>query len=160
MRVTPGIHAHTHDYVATGQDDSKFGFNLANGDARRAIERIRAGRFAELVGVHCHIGSNVFEASSFARAAEVMVEFFEPLGLPELTLGGGLGVAYVADEEAPSITEWGRVLGKVTSGLDARVLRGARSFDRCICSDHRVHGRHGEADPGHPHLRRGRRRDE
>ncbi len=122
VRVTPGIHAHTHDYVATGQDDSKFGFNLANGDALRAIERIRAGRFAELVGVHCHIGSNVFEASSFARAAEVMAEFFQPLGLPELTLGGGLGVAYVADEEAPTITEWGRVLGKVTSGLGARVL--------------------------------------
>jgi diaminopimelate decarboxylase len=122
VRVTPGIHAHTHDYVATGQDDSKFGFNLANGDARAAIERIRRGDSAELVGVHCHIGSNVFEASSFARAAEVMAEFFAPLGLPELTLGGGLGVAYVAGEEAPSLTEWGRVLGKVTNGLDARVL--------------------------------------
>jgi diaminopimelate decarboxylase len=122
VRVTPGIHAHTHDYVATGQDDSKFGFNLANGDALAAIDRIRRSDSAELVGVHCHIGSNVFEASSFARAAEVMAEFFTPLGLPELTLGGGLGVAYVAGEEAPSLTEWGRVLGKVTSGLDARVL--------------------------------------
>jgi diaminopimelate decarboxylase len=122
VRVTPGIHAHTHDYVATGQDDSKFGFNLANGDALAAIERVRRSDSAELVGVHCHIGSNVFEASSFARAAEVMAEFFTPLGLPELTLGGGLGVAYVAGEEAPSLTEWGRVLGKVTNGLDARVL--------------------------------------
>lgn len=122
VRVTPGIHAHTHDYIATGQDDSKFGFNLANGDALAAVERIRSSGAAELVGVHCHIGSNVFEASSFARAAEVMAEFFAPLGLPELTLGGGLGVAYVAGEEAPSLTEWGRVLGKVTSGIDARVL--------------------------------------
>lgn len=122
VRVTPGIHAHTHDYIATGQDDSKFGFNLANGDALAAVERIRGSGAAELVGVHCHIGSNVFEASSFARAAEVMAEFFAPLGLPELTLGGGLGVAYVAGEEAASLTEWGRVLGKVTSGIDARVL--------------------------------------
>jgi diaminopimelate decarboxylase len=121
VRVTPGIHAHTHEYIATGQDDSKFGFNLANGDALRAIERIRASGVAELVGVHCHIGSNVFEASSFARAAEVMARFVRPLDLPELTLGGGLGVAYVAEEEAPTIATWGSVL------LDACAALGVSS---------------------------------
>ena len=63
-----------------------------------------------LVGVHCHIGSNVFAADSFARAAEVMAAFAIPLDLPELVLGGGLGVPYVGGEEAPTITEWGRVL--------------------------------------------------
>ena len=93
LRITPGVHAHTHEFIATGQDDSKFGFNLANGDAERAVERATRSPSMRLVGLHCHIGSNVFAASSFARAAEVMARFAAPLGLPELVLGGGLGVA-------------------------------------------------------------------
>ncbi len=121
LRITPGVHAHTHEFIATGQDDSKFGFNLANGDALRAVDRARRSSSVELVGVHCHIGSNVFEASSFAKAAEVMADFAVPLDLPELVLGGGLGVAYVEGEEAPSITQWGNVL------LDACVALGVRS---------------------------------
>ena len=116
-RITPGVHAHTHELIATGQDDSKFGFNLGNGDAQRAIDRLRTSSAVELVGVHCHIGSNVFEASSFARAAEVMAAFANPLGLPELVLGGGLGVAYVEGEEAPSIRQWGNVLLDACSAL-------------------------------------------
>jgi diaminopimelate decarboxylase len=117
LRVTPGVHAHTHAYIATGQDDSKFGFNLANGDALAAVERAQASRSVELVGLHCHIGSNVFAAQSFARAAEVMATFAAPLGLPELTLGGGLGVAYVTGEEAPTISSWGSVLGEACQAL-------------------------------------------
>ena len=120
-RVTPGVHAHTHEFIATGQDDSKFGFNLANGDAARAVDRLRRSPAVRLEGVHCHIGSNVFEASSFAKAAEVMAGFAAPLDLPELVLGGGLGVAYVAGEEAPTITQWGNVL------LDACAALGVRS---------------------------------
>jgi diaminopimelate decarboxylase len=120
-RITPGVHAHTHEFIATGQDDSKFGFNLGNGDAHRAIDRMRHSPSVNLVGVHCHIGSNVFEASSFAKAAEVMAAFAMPLDLPELVLGGGLGVAYVEGEEAPSITQWGNVL------LDACQALGVRS---------------------------------
>ena len=72
LRITPGVHAHTHEYIATGQDDSKFGFNLGNGDAARAVERARRSSSVDLVGLHCHIGSNVFAAESFGRAAEVM----------------------------------------------------------------------------------------
>jgi diaminopimelate decarboxylase len=106
LRVTPGVHAHTHHYIATGQDDSKFGFNLANGDAARAVERARRSGTVNLVGLHCHIGSNVFAAGFFARAAELMAGFAVPLDLPELVLGGGLGVAYVEGEEAPSFAEW------------------------------------------------------
>lgn len=120
-RVTPGVHAHTHEFIATGQDDSKFGFNLGNGDATRAVDRLRRSPAVRLEGVHCHIGSNVFEASSFAKAAEVMAGFAAPLDLPELVLGGGLGVAYVAGEEAPTITQWGNVL------LDACAALGVRS---------------------------------
>ena len=110
LRITPGVHAHTHEYIATGQDDSKFGFNLANGSAAAAVERARRSPAVELVGVHSHIGSNVFAVESFARAAEVMARFAAPLDLPELVLGGGLGVPYVGGEEAPTITEWGRVV--------------------------------------------------
>lgn len=120
-RITPGVHAHTHEFIATGQDDSKFGFNLGNGDAHRAIDRMRRSASVQLEGVHCHIGSNVFEASNFAKAAEVMAGFAIPLDLPELVLGGGLGVSYVEGEEAPSITQWGNVL------LDACQALGVRS---------------------------------
>ncbi len=121
LRVTPGVQAHTHEFIATGQDDSKFGFNLGNGDALRAVDRARRSASVDLVGVHCHIGSNVFEASSFAKAAEVMADFAVPLDLPELVLGGGLGVAYLESEEAPSIAQWGNVL------LDACDALGVRS---------------------------------
>ncbi|MEY4174047.1 MAG: diaminopimelate decarboxylase [Actinomycetota bacterium] len=120
-RITPGVHAHTHEFIATGQDDSKFGFNLGNGDAHRAIHRMRHSASVVLEGVHCHIGSNVFDASNFARAAEVMAGFAVPLDLPHLVLGGGLGVAYVEGEEAPTIAQWGNVL------LDACAALGVRS---------------------------------
>ncbi len=123
LRITPGVRAHTHEFIATGQDDSKFGFNLGNGDAMRAVERARSSKSVNLVGLHCHIGSNVFAASSFGKAAEVMANFAAPLGLPELVLGGGLGVAYVETEEAPSITQWGNVLRDACEslGVTARV---------------------------------------
>ena len=123
LRITPGVHAHTHEFIATGQDDSKFGFNLGNGDAMRAVERCRASANVNQVGLHCHIGSNVFAASSFGKAAEVMANFAAPLGLPELVLGGGLGVAYVVGEEAPTLTQWGNVLRDACEslGVTARV---------------------------------------
>jgi diaminopimelate decarboxylase len=123
LRITPGVHAHTHEYIATGQDDSKFGFNLANGDAEAAVRQAKDSRAMDVVGLHCHIGSNVFAAESFGKAAEVMATFAKQFALPELTLGGGLGVAYVTGESAPTIAEWGKtVLDAVAStGLDAAV---------------------------------------
>ena len=124
LRITPGVHAHTHEFIATGQDDSKFGFNLANGDALRAVDRARRSDSVDLVGVHCHIGSNVFDAASFAKAAEVMADFAVPLDLPELILGGGLGVAYLESEEAPSITQWGSVLLDACESLGVRARVG------------------------------------
>jgi diaminopimelate decarboxylase len=106
LRVTPGVHAHTHTYIATGQNDSKFGFNLANGDAAEAARRAQRSVSVNLVGFHSHIGSNVFAADSFAKAASVMGDFAAAFALPELVLGGGLGVPYVAGESAPSMGEW------------------------------------------------------
>jgi diaminopimelate decarboxylase len=110
IRVTPGVHVHTHEFIATGQDDSKFGFNLRRGDAAAAVAQVQASPAMNLIGVHCHIGSNVFDAENFARAVEVMSEFAEPLGLPHLVLGGGLGVAYVEGEQAATLTEWATAL--------------------------------------------------
>lgn len=120
LRVTPGVYVHTHEFISTGQDDSKFGFNLKNGDAHLAVKRAASSNSVELVGIHCHIGSNVFAAENFARAAEIMVSLVNELGLGEVTLGGGLGVAYMADEHAPSISEWAEQLQRATAKLEPR----------------------------------------
>jgi len=117
LRITPGLHVETHAYVSTGQDDSKFGFNLNNGDAHRAVERARSSQAMDLVGIHCHIGSNVVTVANFEDAWRVMVDLFVPLALPEITLGGGLGVAYTADDTAPTMQQWADVLKRATSAL-------------------------------------------
>lgn len=106
VRVTPGVEAHTHEFVRTGQDDSKFGFGLASGAAAEAVARLRQLPGVDLVGVHAHLGSQVFRMASFAEAVDVLARFFVPLGLPELCVGGGLGVAYVGGEPSPTMHEW------------------------------------------------------
>jgi diaminopimelate decarboxylase len=123
LRITPGVEAHTHEFVMTGQDDSKFGFGLKVGDAARAVERARASAAVELVGIHAHIGSQVFVAGFFEQAIEALAPFVNETGLPELSIGGGIGVAYVEGEEAPSITEWGDVVRAACeqAGITARV---------------------------------------
>ena len=123
IRVTPGVEAHTHEFVRTGQDDSKFGFGLASGHADLAVERAKSSPAMNLVGVHAHIGSQVFEARFFEMAIEVLAPFIERHQLPELSVGGGLGVAYVADEFAPSIAEWGVAVRNAcgAAGITAQV---------------------------------------
>ncbi|MCD9625080.1 diaminopimelate decarboxylase [Rhabdothermincola salaria] len=123
LRITPGVEAHTHEFVRTGQDDSKFGFGLKVGDADRAVEAVRASPAFDLVGVHAHIGSQVFEARFFELAVEALAPFVQRHDLPELSLGGGLGVAYVEGEEAPSITEWGAAVRRAVAeaGITATV---------------------------------------
>ena len=124
VRVTPGIEAHTHEYLRTGIADSKFGFGLASGDAAAAVERVEVSDAMDLVGIHAHIGSQVFDADSFRKAIETLAPFVAPLDLPEFSIGGGLGVAYVTGEEAPSITEWAAIVKQacVDNGITARVL--------------------------------------
>ncbi|MBO0732504.1 MAG: diaminopimelate decarboxylase [Acidimicrobiaceae bacterium] len=123
VRVTPGVEAHTHEYVQTGQDDSKFGFGVASGAAQEAVERLQQGNKLNLVGVHAHIGSQIFSVESFHKAMAVLGEMFVPLGLPELCVGGGLGVPYVAGEEAPTIAEWAATLQEAAreAGIDPSV---------------------------------------
>jgi diaminopimelate decarboxylase len=123
IRITPGVEAHTHEYVSTGRDDSKFGFTVSSGAADAAVKRVRTSPSLRLVGIHAHIGSQVFRADSFAEAVGVIARFVLPLGLEELSVGGGLGVPYVTGEEAPSITEWGRVVTDAarSAGFDGRI---------------------------------------
>jgi diaminopimelate decarboxylase len=92
--------------VQTGQIDSKFGFGLATADA--ALARAAASPQVELVGIHVHIGSQVFVADFFHQAVEILAPFVSRHGLPEFVVGGGLGVAYVEGEEAPTIAQWGK----------------------------------------------------
>jgi diaminopimelate decarboxylase len=106
VRVTPGVEAHTHEFVKTGQEDTKFGFSMSSGAAATAVAALELMPGVELVGVHAHIGSQVFDVSSFERTAEILGAFFAPLDLSELVVGGGLGVAYVNGERTPSLAEW------------------------------------------------------
>jgi diaminopimelate decarboxylase len=108
IRVTPGIKPSTHDYVQTGQLDSKFGFGLADGLAERAVELVRSSKHLELVGLHAHIGSQIFELEPYVKAIEVIADFCDAAGLrPELlNVGGGLGIAYLDSDEPPSIEDY------------------------------------------------------
>jgi diaminopimelate decarboxylase len=105
VRVTPGVEAHTHEYVQTGQEDQKFGFSLASGAAAEAVRRIVTLDGLELVGLHCHIGSHIFDTHGFSLAAHRMVELLAAIRdehgieLPELDLGGGHGIAYTAADD-------------------------------------------------------------
>ena len=123
VRVTPGVEAHTHEYVMTGQVDSKFGLGLASGDAAKAVEHVQLHPAFDLAGVHAHIGSQIFLLRSFEKAVEILAAFVAPLDVPELCLGGGLGVPYVEGEDAPSITEWAAVLHEAcaAAGIGAQI---------------------------------------
>jgi len=123
VRVTPGVEVHTHEFIATGQDDSKFGFTVKGGLADSAVRRASASTAVDLVGLHAHIGSQVFDVEPFARAIDVLAAFAAPYDLPELSVGGGLGVPYVEGESAPTIGEWADAIHKacVRAGVTSEV---------------------------------------
>ena len=123
LRATPGVEAHTHEFVQTGQIDSKFGFGVASGDLAKAVERAAASPAVDLVGVHLHIGSQVFVADFFRQAVDVVAPWVRELDLAELSIGGGLGVPYVDGEEAPTLAQWGRVVIEAcrAAGIQSRI---------------------------------------
>ena len=123
LRLTPGVEAHTHEFIATGHDDTKFGFTVSSGAAQRAVDRASASSAVELVGVHAHIGSQVFRLDSIEAAVHIVGDVARPYGLPELSIGGGLGVAYVEGEHAPTMTQWGDAVRKACAdaGVTARI---------------------------------------
>lgn len=106
VRVNPGIDAHTHHFIQTTRVDSKFGFSISDGTALEAIRKVNALKHVEFVGIHCHIGSQIFELKPFELAVEKMTDFIvkinEELNLTvkELNMGGGYGVTYT-DEDKP-----------------------------------------------------------
>jgi diaminopimelate decarboxylase len=123
LRLNPGIEAHTHEYLQTGALDSKFGFPIVDGIAESAIGRARGSSSLDFAGIHIHIGSQVFDTSSFARAMEELAPIIIESQAEELSIGGGLGVAYVEGETAPTITEWAHVVRRVAddNGIDAAI---------------------------------------
>lgn len=123
IRINPGVDAHTHEYLQTGVADSKFGFGLATEAADAALDRARRSAAVELVGVHAHIGSQVFVVDSFRRAIAALAPFVAGLDIEEFSIGGGLGVAYVTGEQAPTITEWATTVHEACddAGIEARV---------------------------------------
>lgn len=105
VRVTPGIQPSTHDYIQTGQLDSKFGFGLEDGSAARAVERVLESPALELVGLHCHIGSQIFEIEPFRLAVEALSSIAGEW-CRVVDLGGGLGISYLSSDSPPGIEEY------------------------------------------------------
>ena len=106
LRLTPGVDAHTHEFISTAHEDVKFGFSIASGAAQDAIEKCMAQSSLSLTGIHCHIGSQIFEVDGFNLAAKrlvaVLATFRDKYAneLPELNIGGGYGIAYTKEETA------------------------------------------------------------
>ena len=120
IRVTPGIEPSTHSYVQTGGLDSKFGFGLEDGLAGKAVEAVRAARHLRLVGLHAHIGSQIFELEPYVKAIEALAGLVGADAYCRvLNVGGGLGIAYTADDEPPSIDAY----------VDVKVNGVRRLFD-------------------------------
>jgi diaminopimelate decarboxylase len=105
VRVTAGVEAHTHEYIATAHEDQKFGFSITAGDALEAVRRVVAAPGLELLGLHSHIGSQIFDTSGFEVAARRVLALHAQVGaelgvtMPELDLGGGFGIAYTTQDD-------------------------------------------------------------
>ena len=118
LRVQPGVAAHTHAYVQTGQTDSKFGLSIAMGQATEAIDKMRRNAHMELMGVHCHIGSQIFEVETFSHTARVMANYMadvrDKLGftMTELNLGGGFGIYYHEPDAAQAPAAYAQAISK------------------------------------------------
>lgn len=126
IRLSPGVEAHTHEYIKTGQIDSKFGLAIENGMAMAAVKRCLELNNVELKGFHCHIGSQIFELQSYAHASEVMMDFVQDVYLAtgylteELDLGGGLGIYYCQGDEPRPVKEYADIM---MGALKARAAR-------------------------------------
>ena len=116
FRIKPGIDCHTHEYIQTGQIDCKFGFALENGEAYEAVKAVANMQNLSLAGIHCHIGSQIFETVPFIDAADIMVSFAktisEELGVTvsEINFGGGFGIKYTLEDKPVSKDESIKIL--------------------------------------------------
>jgi len=122
VRVTPGVEAHTHEFIATAHEDQKFGFSLAGGAAADAVARVlKHADHLELTGLHSHIGSQIFDTAGFEVAAHRLTEALAAIKgehgieLPELDLGGGLGIAYTETDDPAPVAETARRLKDIVA---------------------------------------------
>jgi len=131
FRIKPGIDAHTHDFVRTGQIDSKFGVALETGEAYEFVKTALSMKNVRLVGVHCHIGSQIFEIEPFALAAKVLVNFIrevkERFGyeIKEINLGGGFGIKYLDSHDPVPLEECVRSIAETVKSAVAEAGIGA-----------------------------------
>ncbi|MCL6635370.1 MAG: diaminopimelate decarboxylase [Peptococcaceae bacterium] len=116
LRLTPGVEAHTHEYIKTGQIDSKFGLVIENGQGMAGVKRALELEHVELRGLHCHIGSQIFELDSYAHTVQVMMSFarqvYDETGyyVEELDMGGGLGIYYAEGDQPRPVSEYAEVV--------------------------------------------------
>lgn len=136
VRVTPGVEAHTHEFIETGTDESKFGFTVADDVARSAALRVARSPALTFAGLHCHIGSQIYVLESYRLAMEIVAglaaEIETEAGAPvrELNLGGGLGVRYLLEDPDHTVAEYA---GVVRAACDAAVAgAGLRSAPRLM----------------------------
>jgi diaminopimelate decarboxylase len=122
VRVTTGVEAHTHEFMATAHDDQKFGFSLASGAADEAVRRVIACPGVAFAGLHSHIGSQIFDTAGFEVAAHrvvglaVRIRDEHGVEIAELDLGGGFGIAYTAEDDAPEVKELAQSLRDIVDG--------------------------------------------
>ncbi|MFZ0476616.1 MAG: diaminopimelate decarboxylase, partial [Halobacillus sp.] len=116
LRVTPGIEAHTHDYILTGQEDSKFGFDLSSGQAEEAFLKVSEASRINMKGLHCHIGSQIFETSGFEMAARKLFSALNDWSekydyqASVLNLGGGFGIQYTEEDRPLDLDQYAHSL--------------------------------------------------
>lgn len=145
LRVTPGIDPHTHKKISTGSEESKFGLSIKTGQGKKATEKLLACENIELLGFHCHIGSQIFESTPFTTASEMMLEFIadikNSLGFEAklLNLGGGLGVRYVESDPVidyrEKISEVAAVLKKQCKEYSINIPRISMEPGRSLVAD-------------------------
>ncbi len=124
VRVTPGVKPSTHSYISTGQLDSKFGFSIEGGPARAAVDAVRASGALDLVGLHCHIGSQLFDLSGYAAAAAIVADFAASCGgddLRVMDMGGGLGIAYTSEDRPAAVEDYAEAVVEAVRAEWARV---------------------------------------
>lgn len=123
IRVNPGVEAHTHHYIQTAKIDSKFGFSISSGEAEEIISYVNSKQNLELCGLHCHIGSQIFEIKSFELAVEKMTDFYKlikekySLEFSVLNLGGGFGIFYAGDDAKKSCEQYSEYVKAICKKL-------------------------------------------